>query len=297
MTHLVKVFKPQNVVSSQFCGGWPKLDRYVIDDAKSPRCGFYEITPAFAALILKDRNSSNRTMSLTKVAQICDDITAGRFVINGESIIFSDQGQLLDGQHRLQGCIETDTPIIALCALGISPDTKGTVDIGRARTPGDILQIDGVGNGTKVAAAARTLLAYHRNGGQTLGRPSAISTPMITDEVAKNPAIIEAVRWAGLHKQSLKGICSESDIAAARLILEPVYGDEAVYYLERVAIGDDIKQHDPAYAVRQRLANVRYSKGVTLEILMRGALAHIEGRTLTRITTDNRLPVLKTRAR
>lgn len=275
---------------------WPTLKLSYIDIAKTPQCGFYEITPALASYILEHRNSKNRSVSATKLAQVCDDIRSARFLTNGESIIFSAEADLLDGQHRLIGCVETDTPIIALCAFGIPPEARGTIDLGRARTPGNILQINGVANGDKVGVTARNFIAYRLHNGRTLGRSFEISPPMIIEEVETNPNIIDAMKWATSHKKDLKGICSESDLATARLILEPAYGQEVVFYLERVAIGDNIKRNDPAFAVRQRLSGMRGSKQLVLEIIMRGAVAHMDGRTLSRIQTEGQLPTIKTRS-
>src|SRR5688572_16689807 len=59
------------------------------------------VSPALAILLL-DRNSGNRRISDVNLDRIKRDIMASRFAFNGEAIVVSKDGRLIDGQHRLR---------------------------------------------------------------------------------------------------------------------------------------------------------------------------------------------------
>ncbi len=58
------------------------------------------ITPEIASELLK-ANTINRRIKESVVGYLAGEMKNGNFVYNGESIIVSDTGRLLDGQHRL----------------------------------------------------------------------------------------------------------------------------------------------------------------------------------------------------
>lgn len=255
-------------------------------------CGFYEIPPIVAADILANRNTGNRKIAPAKLAQTCDDIRSGRFLVNGESVIFSRDGELLDGQHRLSGCVETGISIISLVAFGIHPEAKKTIDTGKGRTVGDIAQLGGIADGNNVTTIARIMIAYERGNGQFLTRTTDISVGEILDYINCHPNIHDLNRWASRFQSGLASIMPRTILAAARMICEPVMGPGIVEYLEQVGSGESIKANDPAFSVRRRLFGARKSRGASLEAVLRGAVAFNEGRTLSRVEINNRFPAL-----
>lgn len=62
------------------------------------------ITPKIAAEYLT-RNTSNRNRRPTRIQQYARDMGSGNWPVTGESIKFSETGDLLDGQHRLVACV------------------------------------------------------------------------------------------------------------------------------------------------------------------------------------------------
>lgn len=68
------------------------------------------ITPERAATIM-EQNIINRKINQANVDFLVDQMNDDQFVFNGESIIISNEGHLLDGQHRLMACIKSNKPI------------------------------------------------------------------------------------------------------------------------------------------------------------------------------------------
>lgn len=278
-------------MATAFKSEYRNLTPSYIDAMKGLHAGFYTISANSARELLK-RNVINRKMKEINRAQLRDDLVNGRFMLNGESIIFSSDGKLLNGQHRLEECAATGVPITSLVAMGIAPEAIYTMDQGRARTTGDILSMDGAKNANVLASIARWFESYSRGDGRTLGRGTAITRAAQLDVIQRHPELAEIANWATHFSADLRGLASASILGLARAILEPRFGDEAVFYLERVAKGDELSAEDPAFAVRRRLHNhpTRASFAFALECILRGAVAHMEGRKLTRIQIENQLP-------
>jgi len=81
------------------------------------------ITPEMAKNILEN-NSRNRKINKGRVKRFKEEILNGFWVYNGESIIISTTGKLLDGQHRLLAVIEAETSI----EINLITDVEDTVD-------------------------------------------------------------------------------------------------------------------------------------------------------------------------
>lgn len=272
---------------------FPKLTLLEIDKRMGLRSGFHEITPIIAQQILRTRNTHNRPVSEIKVAQIKADIQTGRYGVNGESVIFDRNGNLADGQHRLTAVSEVGLSIVSNVAFGVEPEAQNTVDQGKARTAGDVLGIEGVKNSKNLAAVIRSLISYERGDRRSLGRPSEVSTQEIREYLDANPDVERLMDWAMYHKRAMQGLGPPSTFGIARGIIEPLYGSNGVFYLDRVILGDMLTSGDPALTVRNRLmAEKRANRQLALEAILRGCLAHVEGRRLTRVQLDGTFPKL-----
>lgn len=254
--------------------------------------GFFSISPSIALYILENNNSKNRKISISKIRQTSSDILSGKFLVNGESVIFDRNGLLLDGQHRLFSCVETGVKIVSLCAFGIDPEAMQTIDLGKVRTSGDVAQISGIPSGNAVAAIARMMIAYDSTNGETLGRPQDISSNEILEYLRDNPDISHVYRWASTHALNLRGICSATVLCAARIILHRKYGPSVMYYLNQVGSGINIGPNDPAFVVRRRLFGARRQNGASLEAILRGGIHFVKNRSVSRVDITGRLPVI-----
>lgn len=250
------------------------------------------ITPEFARFALDCLNSGNRKIKPVKLAQAQADMISGSFKFNGESIVFGKSGVLLDGQHRLTACVNTGISFLSTVSFGVPDEARDTIDIGAARTLGDTLTIGGMKNGNNVVAVARSIGAYIKSGGCSVASSHYLSNQELIRLIDDIPEICSSVSWAAKYQSSLKGICTCSHLATSRVILEPAFGNEAVYYLERVGRGDNIAVGDPAFTVRNRLMGARKQNSASVESIMRGAIAHVEGRKLARVQLDGTLPII-----
>ena len=101
-----------------------------------------EISPSLAAMWLAT-NKNNRFPSKPHQRKLENDMKAGHWVVNGEAIKFDQDGNLLDGQHRLRAVVAADVTISSLVVMGVPAVAFVTMDTGRPRSLSDVLTLNG----------------------------------------------------------------------------------------------------------------------------------------------------------
>lgn len=198
--------------------------------ARNPRVRGYlvRITPSLAELML-ETNIRNRRVN-ERHADVLAQVLASRDMrLNGETIIFSSDGHLLDGQHRLLACVRSGVSFESFVVFGISPKAFNTIDSGKSRGTGDVLSLAGVSNATKLTGALQALVAFVDNGGFLYGSCSnhgvrKVTPPMASRILAAHPGIADSVNAMNAnrlmrtqHGYALHYVFSlvDSEIAAA----------------------------------------------------------------------------------
>ena len=111
------------------------------------------ITPDIAGQMLK-ANVNNRRM---KRESIANDIERGRWSLNGATIVFSDDGVLLDGQNRLQAVISTGKSIETVVVRGVKYGAQISMDSGIKRNASAFLTMRGYPQATLLAAMGSSM--------------------------------------------------------------------------------------------------------------------------------------------
>jgi hypothetical protein len=96
------------------------------------------ITPDMARELLK-YNHNVRPIRPQIVANYALDIMRGAWRVTGEPIIFDRGGMGVNGQHRLEACIQADAPFKTNVVLGVEPEAVLSMDRGTKRELGDFL--------------------------------------------------------------------------------------------------------------------------------------------------------------
>ena len=88
------------------------------------------------------KNTKNRALSRRKVEMMIDDIKAGRFELTHQPVAIADDGELVDGQHRLTAIYESGIPVDMIVAYNAPRSTK--IDIGKPRDTRTSLYMAGI---------------------------------------------------------------------------------------------------------------------------------------------------------
>ena len=112
----------------------------MIDTERTKDTMVVTITPEVAKYMI-GLNTKNRDLNDPNKGYLEHEMQNGNFKLNGESIIVSKTGVILDGQHRLLACINTGKSFSTVLVLNIDDDNMFSIDTGSNRSPLDAMKI------------------------------------------------------------------------------------------------------------------------------------------------------------
>jgi hypothetical protein len=206
------------------------------------------ITPDLAAKFLV-HNKKNRPLHVRHVKKLSRALTEGRWLVNGEPLIFAKDGSLLDGQHRLHACIESGVTLKTAVVRGVDPNTFTTIDIGAKRTHSDVVGAAGHKNATIVSSAVRWIVALKSDNPMCL-----TSIQMDSDEieqfVSTTPGLQESALIAHRMRPLIRSLAMSCGL---HFVLSEIDRDEADIYFEDLISGAALKSRDPALVARNAI--------------------------------------------
>lgn len=133
------------------CGHWTKIVNYYEEDIIMTFT-IETITPQIAAEYLTHNVHNNRSLRRKCVEMLACDMANGAFRCTHQGIAFDDNGNLIDGQHRLNAILLANVPVQMMVARGLSTDMINTVDKGATRSLHDTMSITYTGVDEKSCA-------------------------------------------------------------------------------------------------------------------------------------------------
>ncbi|MGW4124798.1 hypothetical protein [Nocardia sp. NPDC004711] len=209
-----------------------------------------------------ERNPNNRPIRQARVQQYYDDMVSGRWRFNGEAIKFGPDGELLDGQHRLQAVARTTgMRFPMLIVRGLSPDTQVTMDQGAKRTPSDQLSITGITshNTSMVAAALRVYMVWME--GNLFGdivRGAGVSTTRVVEFATAYPELVTIADRFTVVAKRLKARPAVACAVAMRL--SEIDAAAAAEFVRLWDSGAGLAADSPILALRDRLDSIRVNR-------------------------------------
>src|SRR6266496_3129495 len=97
------------------------------------------ISPDKAVEYLELRNAKQRHYDPNYSRFLAAEMVAKNWKVNGESIKFSDENHLLDGQHRLHAVYIARMTVPFLVARGLPEDVFDSLDQGKKRSVASVL--------------------------------------------------------------------------------------------------------------------------------------------------------------
>jgi hypothetical protein len=121
------------------------------------------ITPAMAQAIL-DQDAPNRPIKRHNIERYANDMTNGWWRQTGESIVFDQDGRLVQGQHRIHAVIRSGVAIEFVVVCGVDSVAQDVMDTGARRSLGDQLARRGEKNCNALASAVLLTKTWDENG-------------------------------------------------------------------------------------------------------------------------------------
>lgn len=165
------------------------------------------VTPEKARAILDSCRNRNRPISKKLVAKLAREMQDGKWMENGESIVFNDNGDLLDGQHRLSAICLSGVPCRMVVAKGVDHEAFRTIDRGKKRSPRDDLFILGYKNANNLASACNYLGWYKEYAdfpeSDRIHRKVYIGGDYVERVLEENPGLPDSVNFIMNHRSSV----------------------------------------------------------------------------------------------
>lgn len=153
------------------------------------------ITPQKAMEFLKT-SKGNRNISKPVVDSYALTMKSGGWMLNGEAIVFDQDGHLINGHHRLHAVIKSGVPVESFVARGVSDKAFVTFDCGRHRTVGQLIGMQGVQNYNSVSSvvttAYRLMNGYEMSENRSLKNIGKTNAELIEVFNSDREAFIEA---------------------------------------------------------------------------------------------------------
>lgn len=206
-----------------------------------------DVTPAMASEWLRDAHQ-NRKVRTTFVSRLAEAMRAGEWRSNGQPLIFSDAGRLLDGQHRLLAVVESGETVRFLIVRGVPEAAMVTIDRGTKRSFSDFLEIHGYSAGRLVSAAVRFAMSIED--GTYFADWTHYSYEKMQAWLDVNPRIVDSV---AKYRSISRGMIVGSIASALHYLMSRKDPKQATQFWDRVIIGEGITKSDVEFKLRERL--------------------------------------------
>lgn len=226
--------------------------------SKATGTKFFLLTPQDASTWL-DMNVKNRSLAKKNWIRYAAEMKAGRWVLNGETIKFSNTGALIDGQHRLVACQNSGVTVPVEVRFGLADEMFHVIDGGKSRNWSDTLTLEGVKDSNKVASVITKVVGLLR---ETKTRKISheyvpARTEMLKFYHANAAALNEATFVGGKLYKQINRACPQSVIGAMYFTFAKINPSLGPKYMSQLCTGIGSSELDPAYRVRQSLINAR----------------------------------------
>jgi hypothetical protein len=179
------------------------------------KCKIITLTPELAKWYL-NKNDTNRSLNTRQVSFYSSQMKNGEWKENGEPLIVDLDGQIKDGQHRLEACIRANHTFNIPVVYDVNPDVMDTIDTGKNRSLGDILKLNGITQPTKSSSLIKMILQHQRGNvsvSQSKGSLQSTGNGVITNSAG--------LKYALGNKEYLQGLINMSRAVYLRSTFKP----------------------------------------------------------------------------
>jgi len=260
--------------------------------------------PAFATTITPDmatkwleQNTMNRKIRQSSVDTYASIMKRGQWELNGETIIISDTGDVLQGQHRLSACFDSGASFDSYVVIGMTKDVFDTLDQGKRRSGADALYIHNKLHGVEskyenaIIAAIMTCLEY-KNGLWKSRHTHTITNHDKLDFLERNPGITEWVKKARSKKKDWVNRHSSS-MGAIAFLGSKKYPMKAETFIAGFVTGNDLTDDSPIRKLRRKFATeTKMIKWNRLKLIIYAWNLHVENKGKHTLRMPSEVPVI-----
>jgi len=177
-------------------------------------------------------------------------------------LAFDEQGNLIDGQHRLAAIVQTGKTLPILVCSKMDPRIFDCVDTGAARTAGDGIDILGSSHGKYIAAAIKCYHLYNHWPKRAWSSTVTPSSAQIVKIYEEKRDLIEAL-YSVISKKHKNYKCFPISVGLCftMICLDAGWSDLQMWeFWDAVTLGANLQPDSAVLSFRNQITNVEYRK-------------------------------------
>lgn len=248
-------------------------------------------------------NFNNRKLNRDHVSELTAFMKDGNFKTSGDPIRIAKNGRLLDGQHRLQAIINSDTTQNLLVVSDLDEEVFDVIDTGKSRGAHDFLHIMNVTNAHVVAAIIKTVINFDKEIDLISGvnKRKFGAGFLVVNRYKSNPLYWEDLgKMAHSYYNKCK-MLKPSEWGLLLHVLSKINKDHTIEFLDKLANGVGLEEDDPILLLKNKLTSYKMTPHLTVSIKMKLGLTFIawnhyrKGNTVKKLlfnANSDKLPTL-----
>jgi hypothetical protein len=207
-----------------------------------------------SAIKMLENNKNNRNVLQTRIKRYAQDMRSGLWITNGETIKIDEDGNILDGQHRLYAVVETGITIECYVIRGLPRSCFNTIDIGAPRSSASIFQIAGYKHYTNLSAMSKMLYFWRKAQNPFAdGSVLTISHAALLESIDNEDELLFQAAAFGDNKNFLKKIIPPRMIGFCFYVFSKKSPDDCIEFFELLNSGEPGYEGGPILFLRDQL--------------------------------------------
>lgn len=190
----------------------------------------------------------NRRLNRANLTRLIDEIEKGAWSITPDAIAFTEDGRLINGQHRGRACIATGRTLPFYVVVGIEERSFDVIDAGAKRSATDLFSVSGIQNAAQASSICRLELGYRMK--QLKPKFAVREVLAVAEELPDLELVSSAVQ---AETNGLRGWCSQTALGWVYMRALAANRGRAVEWFDGIAKGINLDENDPRYAARRHL--------------------------------------------
>lgn len=249
------------------------------------------ITPSLAKKWLEKNAPHQRFLNKKTVSTYADQMLKGKWNDQtGDPIQFDVEGILQNGQHRLHAVANSNTTHKWVIVRDIPSEAFAFMDIGRKRTGGDILHIEGAKQALQLAGIIRKFLLLKTG---YFGKQGGEYNRTITNEIVLTEFRKRKKWWNNLNDQATEWyhefnkFLTPSDVGGFYAYFSDKNSDKVTDFFIKLCTGVNLELNDPIRHLRKILMKSKDEKVVAklrAALIIKAWNFFIENKSIDRLT-------------
>jgi len=226
------------------------------------------ITPILAEMLLANSDEAIQRLSDPhNVFYLARQMEESEWVLNGEAVTVSIDGDILNGMHRLQACIKSGEPFDTILITGLPKSVIATYDQAKRRTFANLLEIKYNRPRYSVNIAAAVQFIYHfknshyahavNKGGNVLRRK--LPPKKFLQWVDDNKEIFEFTADAIRKYNKGSKLLTPKIYVGLKWVLDGIDKEMSDKFFNDITKPESLQKGTPIFALYHRLAKYKTS--------------------------------------